>query len=323
MAENLSSSMPYFNSSEGAPSHELTYLSHGERAVLTAVFSLLSIFGLFGNGIVVYIVISFANYVDVPVNIFILSQAFADLGTVLAMPIYIVHMYSWNWELFYIYTTFVWLASLGSLFLLTFNRLISVVYSLSYARRMTPCRAKCLVVTIWLAAGSISMWHLYCDMASVHFFDMGRHYIVVIVMSVLLANAYMFRESRKQARKINRQSAIVTGLQKNLREDFKSVKTLGLVGGTFLLSCLPFTLVVFAYGDDKESVRFQRNAALWGPLMAGNAILDPLIYYFRSPEFRASYARLRRLYVPRRNIHPKRRPFAIFNVKKGKVDFCG
>ena len=322
MVENVSSSMPSFNSSEAA-SHELTYLSHEERAALTATFSLLSLFGLFGNGIVVYIVISFANYVDVPVNIFILSQAFADLGTVMAMPIYIAHMHSWNWELFYIYTTFVWLASLGSLFLLTFNRLVSVVYSLSYARRMTPCRAKCLVVTIWLFAASVSMWHFYCDLTSVHYFNMGRYYIVVLLMSVLFANAYMYRESRRQARKINRQSAIVTGLQKNLREDLKSVKTLGLVGGSFLLSCLPFTLVVFAYGDDKESVRFQRNAAFWGPLMAVNAVLDPLIYYFRSPEFRASYERLRRLYGPRRNIHPKR-PFAIqFNVKKSKVDYCG
>lgn len=316
--ENFSSS--HFNSSEA--SHELPYLSHGERAILTVAFSLLSLFGFLGNGVVVYTVISFGNYVDVPVNIFILSQAFADLGTVVAMPIYISHMYLWNWELFYIYTTFVWLASLGSLFLLTFNRLISVVYSLSYARRMTPCRAKFLVVTTWLVAAIISMWHLYGDMASVHYFEMGRYYVVLLLTFVLLANVYMFRESRKQAKKINRQSAVVTGLQKNLREDFKSVKTLALVGGTFLFSCLPFTLVVFAYGDDKKSVRFQRNAAFWGPLMAVNAVLDPLIYYFRSPEFRAFYGRLRRLYGPRQQIHPKR-PFAIFNVKKGKVNFCG
>ena len=42
------------------------------------------------------------------------------------------------------------------------------------------------------------------------------------------------------------------------------------------------------------SIEFQRNAAFTGLLMPINAILDPVIYYFRSAEFRAFYQRLKR-----------------------------
>ena len=42
------------------------------------------------------------------------------------------------------------------------------------------------------------------------------------------------------------------------------------------------------------SIEFQRNAAFTGILMPINAILDPVIYYFRSAEFRAFYQRLKR-----------------------------
>ncbi len=82
--------------------------------------------------------------------------------------------------------------------------------------------------------------------------------------------------------------------QKNLKEDFKSVRTLAIVGGTFLVCCLPFTIVVFVYGDNKMSIEFQRSAAFSGILMPINAILDPVIYYFRSAEFRSFYQRFKR-----------------------------
>ena len=320
--ENASSLIqPRFNFSE--PSHE-TFLSEDEKAVLTVILSLLGLFGFLGNGIVIYTVISFGNYVDVPENIFILSQAFADLGTVISIPIFTFHMYSWIWELVYIYASFVWLASLGSLLLLTLNRLISVVYPLRYIRKMTPCRAKCLVVAIWMAALSDSLWNLYGYLASGrHYFEIERYYIVVLLIFVLFSNAYMFRESRIQARKINRQGSVLTGLQKNLREDFKSVKTLSLVGGTFLLSCLPYIVVAFMYGEDKISVQFQRNAVFCAPLIVINAVLDPLIYYFRSSEFRSFYQRFRRLHLPPRKLDSKM-PFTIFNKnKRTQVNFSG
>lgn len=267
------------------------YLSSNERALLTGVYIILSFFGLFGNGIVIYVVISLGFHADVPANIFILSQAFSDFGIAFALLIYIAHMYVWSWDVFYWYTGVVWLASLGSLFLLTFNRLISVLDSFSYPRRMTPFRAKLLVIFNWFLALIVTIYPIVIPRYGT---NIGRYYIVIITACVILFNAYLFREARIQTKKISRQNRIVTGLQKNLKEDFKSVRTVAIIGGTFLVCCLPFTIVTFIYGDDKMTVEFQRNAAFTGTLMPINAILDPAIYYFRSPEFRAFYQRFKR-----------------------------
>ena len=267
-----------------------SYLTSNERTFLTGVYILLTFLGLFGNGIVIYVVVSLGVCADVPANIFILSQAFSDFGTALSLLIYIIHMYVWIWDVFYWYAGFVWLASLGSLFLLTFNRLLSVFDSFGYSRRMTSTRAKLLVVLNWI----LSIIVTTSPLINSNQFQVGRYYILVITAFVILFNVYLFREARIQSAKIKQQNRIVTGLQKNMKEDFKSVRTLALVGGTFLVCCLPFTIVTFIYGDDKLTIEFQRCAAFAGTLMPVNAILDPVIYYFRSAEFRAFYKRFKR-----------------------------
>ena len=287
-----------------------SYLSSSERTFLTGVYIILSFLGLFGNGIVIYVVFSVGFYVDVPANIFILSQAFSDFGIAFAVLIYIVHMYVWSWDVFYWYTGVVWLASLGSLFLLTFNRLLSVLDSFGYTRRMTPLRAKLFVVFNWFLALIVTIYPLLIPR---HGTNIGRYYIVTITACVILFNVYLFREARIQTKKINRQNRVVTGLQKNLKEDFKSVRTVAIIGGTFLVCCLPFTIVTFIYGNDKTTAQFQRNAAFTGTLMPLNAILDPAIYYFRSAEFRAFYQRFKRSRESDFNLKPfcKRRTCAL------------
>ena len=267
------------------------YLSSNERMLLTGIYLLLSIFGLLGNGVVIYAVISLGFYVDVPANIFILSQAFSDFGTALSVLIYIVHMYIWIWDVFYWYTGVVWLASLGSLFLLTFNRLLSVLDSFAYPRCMTPFRAKLSVILNWFLALIVSISPLLTPWQNP---NLGRYYITTITACVVLFNIYLFCEARIQSKNIQRQNQIVTGLQKNMKEDFKSVRTLAIISGTFLACCLPFTVITFIYGDDKMTIQFQRYAAFTGTLMPINAILDPLIYYFRSAEFRSFYQRFKR-----------------------------
>ena len=277
-----------------------SYFTPEERVILTATLSLMGFLGILCNGIVIYAIISLGSYVDVPANMFILSQAFADLGITASIPIYISHLYFDHWDVVFLYTGFFLFASLGSLFLLTLNRLLSVVDSLKYVRRMTPFRAKALVTTVWMAALLITLLHTIGHLNdSENFFNYGRYYIIVLVTSVLLFNAYMFHVSRNQARKMRRQKTalrVMTGLQKNLREDFRSVRTLSLIGGTFLLSSFPLTLANFLYGNDKKGPQYQRLAAFFGPLMVLNSVLDPLIYYLRSSEFRSFYQRMKRLH---------------------------
>ena len=189
-----------------------SYLSPDERTILTGVYVVLSSLGLFGNGVVIYVVISLRCYFDVPANIFILSQAFADFGTAISLLIYIVHMYVWIWDIFYWYTAVVWLASLGTLFLLTFNRLLSVVDSFAYPRLMTSTRAKALVVLNWILSLIVTVYPLLMPWPSLNT-NLGRYYVVIITALVIMFNIYLFREARIQNKKIKRQNQIVTGLQ--------------------------------------------------------------------------------------------------------------
>ena len=189
-----------------------SYLSNDERGILTALYVLLSLLGLLGNGVVIYVVISLRQYFDVPANIFILNQALSDFGTALSLCIYIVHMYIWIWDIFYWYTSVVWLASLGSLFLLTFNRLLSVIDSFSYPRLMTSTRAKGLVILNWILALVVTMYPLLIPWRSINT-NLGRYYVVLITVSVIIFNIYLFREASIQSKKIQLQNRIVTGLQ--------------------------------------------------------------------------------------------------------------
>jgi hypothetical protein len=170
-----------------------SYLGPDERTILTGVYVVLSSLGLFAN-------------------IFILSQAFADFGTAISLLIYIVHMYVWIWDIFYWYTAVVWLASLGTLFFLTFIRLLSVVDSFAYPRLMTSARAKALVVLNWILSLIVTVYPLLMPWPSLNT-NLGRYYVVIITALVIMFNIYLFREARIQNKKIKRQNQIVTGLQ--------------------------------------------------------------------------------------------------------------
>ena len=179
---------------------------------------------------------------------------------------------------------------------------------------MTSTRAKALVALNWTLALFVVMYPLFIPWDSIKT-NLGRYYIVVITICVIFFNVYLFRKARIHGERIKRQQRIITGLQKNLKEDFKSVRTLAIVGGTFLVSCLPFTAVTFIYGNDKMTVEFQRSAAFAGILMPINAILDPLIYYFRSAEFRAFYQKFKRSSLGQR-IRKFRTPMIVYKNNK-------
>lgn len=285
------------NNSTAIFGHPHDFLNSEEKLVLTLILSIMTLLGIFTNALVVYVIISLGRYADVPANLFILNQSIADMSNSVSVICYISHMFYWNWEATYCLFTFTLFSSLGSVCLLTINRLISITWPLKYARRMTPLRAKLLVALVWAAASILTLLHLigYLVYSDGNFFNYGRYYMMFLVLAFVSSNLYMFYMSRKHVRKIKETfHGVVTGLQRNLKEDLKSVKTVTMVSATFILAWLPLMLIFFLYGSEKEEVDFQRYTAFLSPLMVLNIVLDPLIYYFRSPEFRTFYQRWKR-----------------------------
>ena len=286
-----------YNNGSSVFAHTNDFLNLEERLVLTVILSMLILLGIFTNVFVVYAVTSLGRCTDIPANLLMLNQSIAHLGNTVSITCYIFHIFYWNWEITYCLLTFTVFSSLGSLCLLTINRLISITSPLKYVRWMTPLRAKILVVLIWLAASILTLLHLigYLVYADGNFFNYGRYYMMFLVLVFFSSNLYMFFKSRKHARKIKETfHGIVTGLQRNLKEDLKSVKTVAIISATFLLGWLPLMLIFFLYGSEKEQKEFQRYTAFVSPLTVLNIISDPLIYYFRSPDFRSFYQRWKR-----------------------------
>lgn len=273
------------------------FIDKTERLTVTIILFFLTFLGILLNGFIVYVIVSLGRYTNVPANLFVLNQAIANLGNAVSVLSYITHLYYWNWEIIYCLLSLTLFSSLGSLCLLTINRLISIVCPLKYPRRMTPFRAKFLVGITWTAAMILTFLHMigYLAYSDGNFFNYGRYYMMLLILICVSSNAYMFCKSRIHARKINKTfRGVITGLQRNFTEDLKSVKTIAMVSMTFFLGWLPMILIFFIYGSEKEGKEFQRYCAFLSIFMALNIVSDPVIYYYRSAEFRMFYQRWRR-----------------------------
>ena len=285
------------NGTMSVPENTNEFLNLEEKHVFTVTLSVLTIFGTLTNGLVVYVIASFGRYIDVPGNMFILNQSVAHLGNTVSIIFYISHMHHWIWEVTYCLLTFTLFSSMGSLCLLNINRLVSIKYPLKYPKKMTPFRAKILIVFIWVAASVVTLLHLigYVVHSDGNFFNYGRYYMMFLAAIFISSNIYMFFKSREQAKKLRKMSrGVLTGLQRNVKEDLKSIRTIGMVSVTFILGWLPMIILFFLYGDEKEDREFQRYASFVSKFTVINIISDPIIYYIRSPDFRMFYTNWKR-----------------------------
>ena len=174
---------------------------------------------------------------------------------------------------------------------------MSITWSLRYPRIMTPCRAKISVAVIWLAASVLASLHLLGHLlhSDGNFFNYGRYYMLFLALVFVSSNVYMLLKSREQSKRIRQcNRGVITGLQRNIKEELKSVKTIAMVSATFVFGWLPLMVLSFLFGNRKEEVIIQRYFAFLSPFTALNIISDPLIYYIRGPEFRMFYQRWKR-----------------------------
>lgn len=275
-------------------------LSETEKVIIDLLLIIFALLGILGNTVVVSAIVRFSSYADVPANIFTLSLAIGDLLAAGSIPVYIYHLHKSNFIVSLICLVFVGHATLGSLFLLTFNRFVSVLSPFNYPQKMTPFRARLMVVVVWCIAVIASMIQAVShEYPNKKVLILERIYMLATIISILFFNCSMFRQSRTQAQKVKTLNYIATGQQESLKEEFKSARTLAVITGAFLITRLPSAVVIMMYGNHKEGYLFQRYFAFTMPSMALKQFLDPVIYYFRSPNFRLFYQRMKRLYRAR------------------------
>ena len=99
---------------------------------------------------------------------------------------------------------------------------------------------------------------------------------------------YMYNLGRKHRRQLARQAFAVTGQIQARSDEFRALRSVFMITGTFAASWLPISIEPFFENEMGGRIHYCRILLFTCALCFVNSIADPIIYYYRSKGFRAS-----------------------------------
>ena len=185
------------------------------------------------------------------------------------------------------------------------SRYIAVICPLHYVNIMTPRKSVVIISILWIQACIIGSGPLYCgrwygeNMQCLLHTVMppsfilplltGQYFVYSLIMIILYGR--IFHVAHQQKVKIN---ATIGNLDGNttLVKDTKTAKTLAMVLGTFLFSWTPFFCLITVQVAGMEE-DYLYTVYVVGILMGVfNSCLNPVIYCWKSSEFRKAHLTL-------------------------------
>lgn len=238
----------------------------------------------------------------VPSNIFLLSLASAEFllcGVVL--PLFILQLVHNEFYLCFINTgKFIALATVGSLLLLTLNKFMSVKWHLNYLAKMTVRRAFFMVIVVWTTASALLLFVFISYITGVVWLrQLLRYFLVIFFLLLFAQNGYLLRKSRQHRHQIKSQMKAITGKSLVMREDFHRLKTVFFTTCTFAQGWLPVSLIALCVDKETHPKYFHRLLSYSAPFVAAEAVIDPIIYFYRvGVGQRCWYGLKKRLFTP-------------------------
>ena len=126
--------------------------------VSAALYTLICVTGLMGNGLVIFVVLRYAKMKTVT-NMYILNLAVADLCFLIGLPFLIITSILQRWifgfvicKLFYISTSINWYTSVFTLTAMSADRFLAVCHPIRAMRYRTPIISRIVCVCVWSAS---------------------------------------------------------------------------------------------------------------------------------------------------------------------------
>ncbi|XP_004683771.1 PREDICTED: adrenocorticotropic hormone receptor [Condylura cristata] len=257
------------------------------------VFFIISIFGVLENLLVLLAVIRNKN-LQVPMYFFICSLAISDMLGSLSRFLENILMMFKDLGYFKFYGNFETTADdimdslfilslLGSIFSLSViatDRYITIFHALQYNSIVTMRRAIVTLTIIWTCCtgSSIMMVIFSHDVPTVITFTSLFPLMLVFILCLYV---HMFLLARSHAQK--------SSISSLSRTNMKGAITLTILLGVFIFCWAPFVLHVLLMTFCPHNPYCACYMSLFevnGMLIMCNAVIDPFIYAFRSPELR-------------------------------------
>lgn len=105
-------------------------------------------------------------------------------------------------------------------------------------------------------------------------------------------SVYMYNLGRKHSKKLVLQMRAITGQTQATTDEFRALTSLFMIAGSFAACWLPVIIASLLLNKFEDPIRFYRTFSFTCPLTLVNAVVDPIIYYYRSEGFRLSLKRL-------------------------------
>ena len=182
------------------------------------------------------------------------------------------------------------------------NKVLAVVKSLTYQTIMTTGRASFSVAVMWAISSCLVVLAVISEETGILWLQQfTRYFIVLFVFLTIVSNIFLYKKSRDHRRAIRAQiQAVQTG--QISQHDFRAIKAILIVSGTFALGWLPLSIAML-YTDSSEDYKEYYIAVYFTfPFTLINAVLDPLIYFFRSDQFKLFYQRQKRRFLSSRGL---------------------